>query len=455
MFRFRSPASVKRLGALAVVCGLVVGLTPAVADVARAEEPPLQRVLVVSDSSLAAMRWYASTQGALKGADFTLDLESCRRLQGTSCTGREGRKPPTVLDVVNAAAPGYDTLVVFAGYNDAANSFSKGFDLIVQTARERGITRILWTTLRVDVDYVSPGNFSSDGTFKSNNKVLRQKLATGNYADVTVADWDRYTVAETAWFATDGVHFTVIGAWGAADYLTRKLAFMDGRPCPTPRRSGEEVQTPCPDPDLGPPDVDLVSLYPIDPNALHCYEVGEERRIECRPDILAHTITATLRYAMHGGEVKALQKRLIRLGDLGGVADGAFGKRTLQAVMNFQKRKRLPITGAAGPATRAALGFGCPELALASGIPCPPDGEVPYLLPTLRYGHSGAQVTSLQRRLIELGILASTADGRFLTRTRAAVRAFQRTNGLRVTGVVDGPTASTLGFIVPGPSAPP
>ena len=48
-----------------------------------------ERVLFVSDSSLAGIRW-AGALGWLQGASFDNRLESCRRLIGYSCRGREG-----------------------------------------------------------------------------------------------------------------------------------------------------------------------------------------------------------------------------------------------------------------------------------------------------------------------------------------------------------------------------
>ena len=34
--------------------------------------------------------------------------------------------------------------------------------------------------------------------------------------------------------APDGIHVRESGPWAAADYLSRKLAFLDGRACPNP-----------------------------------------------------------------------------------------------------------------------------------------------------------------------------------------------------------------------------
>ena len=63
----------------------------------------------------------------------------------------------------------------------------------------------------------------------------------------------------------------------------------------------------------------------------------------------------------------------------------------------------------------------------------------------MRSGPRGDNVLLLQEVLRERGALI-TADGRFGSGTRTAVRAFQRSAGLRVTGVVDTATAKALGW---------
>jgi hypothetical protein len=444
LHRRRRALSIGGLALVALVAGAVGGPVTS----AHADDPPPEKVLVVSDSSLAALRWYAAAKTALLGADFTLDLESCRRVQGVSCKGRETRIPPTVLTVVKARAAGFDTLVVFAGYNDTTLSVSRGFDRVVKEARARGVKRIVWSTLRINVDYQSPGIVSNNATFVSTNKVLRAKIATGKYPDVVLLDWAGYSASESSWFVTDGVHFTSIGTWAAADYLTRKLAFLDGRACPSPRRTGEDAPSPCPDPDPGPPDVDLVSLYPIDPAALQCYEVGDDRHIECRPDPHANDIHETLRSGMTGAEVKGLQLRLVRKGLLGAsLADGKYGRRTLLAIMTAQVRNKLPVTGVADPATRAALGFGCPELSADPAFACPPGGDAPNLWIPVKSGEFSPQVALVQNRLLELGFTKRKADGIYGALTVKMVKAYQATSALPVTGVVDQATALALGFV--------
>ena len=69
--------------------------------------------------------------------------------------------------------------------------------------------------------------------------------------------------------------------------------------------------------------------------------------------------------------------------------------------------------------------------------------------PTLQIGSrdgddAGAYVVMLQNRLLELGYLASAADGQYGAMTESAVLAFQEHNGLTPTGIADDSTQSLL-----------
>ncbi|NLN42198.1 MAG: hypothetical protein GX160_09510, partial [Clostridiales bacterium] len=81
----------------------------------------------------------------------------------------------------------------------------------------------------------------------------------------------------------------------------------------------------------------------------------------------------------------------------------------------------------------------------------PPATSKPPITQTLRQGSRGSQVKILQERLNSLGYNAGTADGIFGSKTKAAVMAFQRANGLVVDGIV-GP--ATIAKLYPPTSQP-
>ncbi len=60
--------------------------------------------------------------------------------------------------------------------------------------------------------------------------------------------------------------------------------------------------------------------------------------------------------------------------------------------------------------------------------------------PTVQRGDKGDEAKAVQEKLIELGFLAGAADGDFGAKSEAAVKLFQKANGLEETGIADSMT---------------
>ena len=190
------------------------------------------QVLFVADSSFAGIRWNGALSD-LQGADFDARLESCRRLVGASCHGREGYRPRNAVAEVLSVTPGsVDVLVVGTGYNDFAARFHEGFVSVMEAARHVGIPRVVWITYRETVGYTAPSGASNAATYAANNRILRAERASGRWPELTILDWNAYSAAHPEWVTSDGVHFTVAGAHAAAAFVSRALASYDRRPCP-------------------------------------------------------------------------------------------------------------------------------------------------------------------------------------------------------------------------------
>lgn len=207
---------------------------PAVTSPPANPSPPGDTpVAFISDSGFAGIRWNGAL-GYLQGAAFDARLESCRRLIGASCRGREGYAPLTAAAEISRLPPyANQTLVMATGYNDWSGSFPAGVGAVVAEARRQGFERIVWITYRENVGYVSPAGISNSASFVANNAHLRWVATSGQFPELILADWHSYSQGRGSWFASDGVHFTVEGARQAAIYVSRKLAFLERRPCPS------------------------------------------------------------------------------------------------------------------------------------------------------------------------------------------------------------------------------
>ncbi|HUF98192.1 MAG TPA: SGNH/GDSL hydrolase family protein [Ilumatobacter sp.] len=230
--------------------------------------PPQRNVTVIGDSALAGIEWN-NAEGSLHGFKPRLELASCRRLARRSCVGRDGIRPITSVQVIHSLPqPSQeDLLVIGAGYDDWHFGFEQDFDAVVSAARARGFHHIAFTTFRSGVSYVFVGqDFPTN--YAELNRIMRAKLATGDYPDVRLWDFDSYSatapLTASGWFYADGVHQRPLGSWAAGDWLSRHIAAFDDRPCPMPWRPSDLIDLVCPDPDYLPRLIglpDILGLY--------------------------------------------------------------------------------------------------------------------------------------------------------------------------------------------------
>ena len=111
-----------------------------------------------------------------------------------------------------------------------------------------------------------------------------------------------------------------------------------------------------------------------------------------------------------------------------------------------------PIADIAALYTIGQDGVLCYEIGTDRHIECRYDTHLIQLTRVLSQGMSGNDVAALQVRLQRFGLMSS-ADGVLGSVTANAVRTFQGSNGLHVTGVADRATLAALGFdisAVPG-----
>ena len=152
---------------------------------------------------------------------------------------------------------------------------------------------------------------------------------------------------------------------------------------------------------------------------------------------------AILRQGSKGSAVAELQQLLQSKGFYTGKIDGDFGIGTANAVLKFQKAQGLTTDGIVGSSSWKVL----------RTVSQPPS----VALPTLLIGSQGASVAQAQQLLKAKGYYDGSIDGDFGIKTRDAIAAFQRANGLTVDGKVGEKTWQKLQApaIAQTPSQPP
>ena len=128
-----------------------------------------------------------------------------------------------------------------------------------------------------------------------------------------------------------------------------------------------------------------------------------------------------------GDAVKTLQEKLNAKGFDSGNVDGIFGAKTYAAVTAFQKANSLGVDGIVGKLTWAKLYGVSPAMPVETTV---------VGRPMVSYGSRGDAVRKLQELLNVKGYTCGSVDGIFGSKTKAAVLAFQKANGLGADGIV-------------------
>jgi hypothetical protein len=239
------------------VTGMFTGTPVAATEVTVPAHPAFSRVLLVGDSTLAAVSLlYPQSQSAFIGFAGIVDAASCRRLSRPSCKSAVTLAVPNTAVEAILGTPGtIDVLVVKTGYNDWNSNFPAEFDAVVRAGRAKGAHTILW--LSYTESQTSP---KSREAYQENNADLYQLVTLPQYSDVVLADWRAYTAGIDYW-TWDGSHLTEAGSWLQTDFVSRWIAAIEHRPCPAPWGPGGPAYDPCPPPESIGPVPSARSLY--------------------------------------------------------------------------------------------------------------------------------------------------------------------------------------------------
>ena len=196
-------------------------------DIAPTTQVPstAPKVLLLGDSTMAALRWEPVSQANLAGLDYDLDVESCRTISVPSCRGREGYRPPNTIEALTELQPGaYDELVLMVGYNESYATFQQSIVALPPLLRAKGFKHVTWLTFHVAGTYQPP--LGGDASYRSNN-VLLDKLASESGGFVSLLDWDTFVDDRNGEYVTaDGAHLTTTGAYALASFIRAGVTFL-------------------------------------------------------------------------------------------------------------------------------------------------------------------------------------------------------------------------------------
>jgi len=147
---------------------------------------------------------------------------------------------------------------------------------------------------------------------------------------------------------------------------------------------------------------------------------------------------------------KDIQDMLSTKGYDVGKIDGVMGPRTEAAIKQFQKDNDLKVDGKVGPKTRAAMEATQYDVAVSELSPEDIYSTPDALTVSGNIKKSKEEKLDVQRALLELGYDVGAIDGIIGTKTRAAIRQFQKDQGLKADAIVGENTAAAMNAALSG-----
>ena len=168
-------------------------------------------------------------------------------------------------------------------------------------------------------------------------------------------------------------------------------------------------------------------------------------RMRAGEDISSAKTKGAVKPGMRGDRVRAMQELLVKHGYLHAEPDGVFGKMTEEALRGFQRDQGLTVDGICGRTTLAYLEgrqSGSPNA--YTGVKPKEQSAYAAVGSVIKPGMHGDGVILVQEYLIDLGYLSGEADGIYGPGSVAAMKKFQRENGLNPDGICGRATYAAL-----------
>jgi len=242
------------------------------------------RAYLLGDSTMAVLRWFEQGQVTLRGFDYVLDAEGCRRLYYQSCESREQRVPDEAVDVIPTIdVSQYDVLVVMVGYHSRPASVEKELIEAGNALAATGLP-VIFVNFKESMTFPEAGSKGTRSVYTGFNEILARLVADGRMGNTQIADWNRFSYQHPEWFRPDGIHSTIVGTVALGWFLSMTIAAKFDNPCPF------DGEYPCVVPDMDDGSIDYLTRFGVEYTDIHCYQDHEDRRRNCRVD---RRITAT------------------------------------------------------------------------------------------------------------------------------------------------------------------
>ncbi len=234
------------------------------------------KVLLMGDSTLAALRWYDDGQASLAGFKYILDAEPCRRIVYWGCMGREERMPESAVDALEKYVEQFDVIVLMAGYHSRDFELREELATFARAAKIRN-TKLVILTFKESLFFPSRGSQGERSMYADYNVMLKQTIAKNpEFADVVIADWNYFAGTQESWFRSDGIHTTLEGTLGLGWYISHVVAAVTGNPCPY------DEGNPCVIPEIAPTDIRWFKEFKVKDTKRRCFEFGDNRERRCQ-----------------------------------------------------------------------------------------------------------------------------------------------------------------------------
>lgn len=232
------------------------------------------RVLLLGDSTLASLRWFKQGTVSLKGFQFSLDVESCRKIAYKSCFGREFRTPDSALTALKNYNQPLDYVVLMAGYHATISDIAKEFSLFYKLVQAKN-AKLIFLSLRESLSYPLVGSGGKRSVFNKLNQILKDLVMKKSHEDVIIADWNSFSHLRAEWFGKDGIHPNIIGTVALGWFISQTIAVAVDHPCPFDDSYPCEVQK------SQISKKNWLEDFNVKKTNTHCYEDGEKRKRVC------------------------------------------------------------------------------------------------------------------------------------------------------------------------------